>query len=159
MSSIVQSLNQTLLNNVIQMSTSASHFIPRGTVFPFHGTEAPPGWHLCDGNGTYTTEGGDEVAIPDLRGRFILGAGTGSDLTSRALNDNGGYETHTLTANEMPTHTHNGTTASNGAHVHTHNANGGLGATGLIQATGSNTPGSIDNTGTNEFDLKNIDIV
>lgn len=48
-------------------------------------------WHLCDGtNGT-----------PDLSGRFILGA---SD--THTAGSTGGEETHTLTINEMPKHTH-----------------------------------------------------
>lgn len=60
----------------------------------------PTGWALCDGeNGT-----------PDLRDRFVLGAGG-----SRAPGDTGGDEEHThivtvqphtLTISEMPTHNH-----------------------------------------------------
>lgn len=49
------------------------------------------GWHICDG--THGT--------PDLRGRFILGA---SD--SHAVGSAGGEESHVLTVNEMPAHTH-----------------------------------------------------
>jgi microcystin-dependent protein len=109
------------------MSSSSSHYIPRGTVFPFHGTVAPSGWHLCDGNGTYTNEAGDVVIIPDLRGRSVLGAGSGDGLTTRALNSNGGAETHTLTIPELPSHNHNSTNSTDvsgyvdasGAHIHT----------------------------------------
>ena len=61
------------------------------------------GWHICDG--THGT--------PDLRGRFILGA---SD--SHAVGSTGGEETHTLTAEEMPAHSHSGTTSTNGNHTH-----------------------------------------
>ena len=53
--------------------------------------DIPIGWQLCDGtNGT-----------PDLRGRFILGTSAAHPLGQR-----GGEEQHTLTINEMPTHTH-----------------------------------------------------
>ncbi|MBW2675885.1 MAG: hypothetical protein JRD89_21210, partial [Deltaproteobacteria bacterium] len=38
---------------------------------------------------------------PDLRDRFIVGAGS-----SYALGDTGGEATHTLTIAEMPSHTH-----------------------------------------------------
>jgi hypothetical protein len=70
--------------------------VPAGTIVMFNSTTPPAGWVLCDGaNGT-----------PDLRGRFILGAGQGSGLTNRNQNDKGGSETHKLTTDEMPSHTH-----------------------------------------------------
>ncbi|MCB0084413.1 MAG: hypothetical protein KDE47_25910, partial [Caldilineaceae bacterium] len=54
--------------------------------------QLPTGWALCDGgNGT-----------PDLRDRFIVGAGLGYGVGAK-----GGEATHTLTVNEMPSHTHN----------------------------------------------------
>jgi microcystin-dependent protein len=52
------------------------------------------------------------MQTPDLRGRFILGSGVGGkdinnkDLTERVLNTKGGVESHTLTTNEIPSHTH-----------------------------------------------------
>ena len=61
------------------------------------------GWHVCDGtNGT-----------PDLRGRFILGANDGYVVGST-----GGEENHTLNVNEIPSHSHTGTTSWNGDHTH-----------------------------------------
>ena len=51
----------------------------------------PEGWALCDG-----TNG-----APDLRDRFVLGAGAGY-----AVGATGGEATHTLTEAEMPKHTH-----------------------------------------------------
>jgi microcystin-dependent protein len=65
----------------------------------------PPTWALCDG-----TKG-----TPDLRGRFILGAGVGgkgSDnpnaiaLTERVFGTYGGVETVTLSDAQMPYHNH-----------------------------------------------------
>ena len=53
----------------------------------------PSNWLLCNGsNGT-----------PDLRDRFIVGAGTGG---SYAVGATGGENTHVLTTAEMPSHTH-----------------------------------------------------
>jgi len=70
--------------------------VPRGTIVMFNSTTPPSGWAVCDGsNGT-----------PDLRGRFILGAGQGSGLTNRNQNEKGGAENHTLTTSEMPAHAH-----------------------------------------------------
>ena len=54
-------------------------------------TSIPKGWHLCNGeNGT-----------PDLRNRFIVGAGD-----SYVFADEGGENAHTLTVDEMPSHKH-----------------------------------------------------
>lgn len=70
--------------------------LPKGTIVMFNGTEAPLGWKICDGS-----EG-----TPDLRGKFVLGAGQGLNLTERKLNQSGGEEKHTLQLAEMPPHTH-----------------------------------------------------
>jgi tail collar domain protein len=60
----------------------------------------PTGWLLCDGNN----------GTPDLRNRFIVGAGN-----SYAVGVTGGEATHTLTVNEIPSHSHSFTGSS-----HTH---------------------------------------
>jgi len=67
--------------------------IPSGIIVIWWGSigSIPEGWALCDGtNGT-----------PDLRDRFIVGAGS-----SYNVGDTGGEAFHTLTINEMPSHTH-----------------------------------------------------
>ncbi len=75
----------------------------------------PNGWAPCDGkyytliNGIATIDTSRSIGIqtPDLRGRFILGAGNGMLLTPRNFNDPpGGTETHVLTIDELPQHTH-----------------------------------------------------
>jgi microcystin-dependent protein len=80
---------------------------------------APRGWLPCDGRSLQvrqnqalfqllgTTYGGDGVALfnlPDLRGRVPVGAGASGTLY--ALGFKGGQETHLLTNNEVPGHTH-----------------------------------------------------
>jgi len=77
---------------------------------------APKGWATCDGqlmpinqnqalfSLLGTTFGGDgrvNFALPDLRGRAQMHMGGGHTLGERA-----GEQAHTLTLNEMPTHTH-----------------------------------------------------
>tara|TARA_R110001632_G_scaffold25282_4_gene69539 strand:- start:88 stop:822 length:735 start_codon:yes stop_codon:yes gene_type:complete len=59
---------QAQLNTV----TSTESYFPEGGIIMWSGltTNIPSGWALCDGVGT-TANGG---AIPDLRGRFVLGA-------------------------------------------------------------------------------------
>ena len=87
---------------------------PKGLIMIWHnnGTTNPtnddlaPGWSLCDGN-TY-----NGYTTPDLRGRFVLGAGSGTGLTPRTVGTGvsgphiGGAETHTLNIDEIPSHSH-----------------------------------------------------
>lgn len=58
--------------------------LPKGIICLWYGSVAsiPPGWHLCDGT----------AGTPDLRDRFIAGAGTTWDP-----HDTGGASTHTHT--------------------------------------------------------------
>ena len=81
-------------DNVDTTSTA----LPTGIISLWYGSIAsiPSGWSLCDGSGS----------TPDLRDRFIVGAGTGG---SYAVDATGGSTTsgaHTLTTAEMPAHTH-----------------------------------------------------
>jgi microcystin-dependent protein len=74
-----------------------------GFIVMYHGVSAPGGWAICDGqNGT-----------PDLRGRFVVATGqnvtpAGGETTNPTyiLDDKGGENTHQLTYNELPKHSH-----------------------------------------------------
>lgn len=81
----------------------------------------PQGWAFCDGRllsisqntalfallgTTYGGNGINTFALPDLRGRFPLGAGNGPGLTPAFLGEEGGSETYTLTVAQLPAHTH-----------------------------------------------------
>ena len=75
-------------------------------------------------------------------GRVLIGANS-----TYAAGSTGGEATHTLTASEMPSHTHSGTTDSAGAHTHTRGTmdiTGSLVAPGIsssfYDATGAFTP-------------------
>jgi microcystin-dependent protein len=82
----------------------------------FAGNFAPAGWMLCEGqllpisenetlfNLIGTTYGGDgqnTFALPDLRGRIPVHQGSGVILA-----ETGGAEQVTLTANQIPIHSH-----------------------------------------------------
>lgn len=73
----------------------ASSGVPSGVICMWSGsaTAIPTGWVLCNGtNGT-----------PNLMDRFVLGAGS-----SYGVGAVGGEASHTLTVNEMPSHSHGG---------------------------------------------------
>jgi microcystin-dependent protein len=92
---------------------------PVGTISAYAGATAPTGWILCNGTavsaGTYPELNALCATTPDLRGRTVIGVGTGtySGATARALNDIGGAQTHALTEAELATHTHVNTLTNN----------------------------------------------
>ena len=101
---------------------------PIGAMQAYGGDTAPEGWLICDGSlvsrTTYSElfavigetygagDGNTTFNLPDLRGRAIIGEGTGTatDATAHSLGDAGGKETHTLDVTEMPSHNHSGST-------------------------------------------------
>jgi microcystin-dependent protein len=121
--------------------------VPAGGIIMWSGSVAavPTGWLLCDGtNGT-----------PDLRGRFIAGAGG-----AYAPGTTGGADSVTLTTAQTPSHTHtfSETTTSAGGHNHigttetagnhTHNYRQGA-AYVNVPVSGSVTFGYVDGGATN----------
>ena len=80
----------TPLNKVL-FDKIKSYLVPSGLISMWSGSIVPEGWFLCNGeNGT-----------PDLRNRFIVGAGAEYDIGAT-----GGEKTHTLSTSEMPSHKH-----------------------------------------------------
>lgn len=115
-------------------SDAISALMPTGTVLPFAGINAPTGYLFCDGDAisrtTYSSlfgiietnygvgDGSSTFNVPDLRGRVIAGqddmggvsanrlTGLSGGVNGDNLGATGGSETHTLTVNEIPAHTH-----------------------------------------------------
>lgn len=134
-----------------------------GELRMFAGNFAPAGWMFCEGqllpiseNETLfqligTTYGGDgqsTFALPDLRGRIPIHQGNGFILA-----ETGGAETITLTATQIPAHSHPLLASTNNAS--TANAQGNVLArtpsyTALIAGFPANSPlaaSSVGSTG------------
>ena len=116
-------------------------FLPTGTILPYAGpvtgsNSTLNGWIICDGQslnrndyqnlydiiGTrYGSNSSSTFNIPDMRGRVPIGSSVNNTngLSSRNIADTGGEETHTLTINEMPSHTHTYADAGSGSYTTT----------------------------------------
>lgn len=96
-----------------------------GEIRLFSFGRVPRGWALCNGQllsintnqalfsllgTTYGGDGRTTFALPDLRGSVPVHVGN-----SVALGQKAGQETHALTSNEMPAHTHIVTASSESA--------------------------------------------
>lgn len=136
--------------------------VPVGAIVPFYNvtlggsddrrpifwgqTDPDEGWVICDGGSD--GQGGN---VPNLIGRFLKGS------TAEQAGQTGGSSTQTLTAEQLPEHTHKITVNSAGSHTHsrgTMNITGRLAGTrdmaapeGAFYGEGSFT--RVSNSGTN----------
>lgn len=91
-----------------------------GTVFPYATSTPPSGSLPCDGT-TYLRADysalydvldsafiidSEHFSTPDLRGRTLVGIGTGAGLSARAMGGNFGNERVTLDISQIPSHSH-----------------------------------------------------
>ena len=111
-----------------------------GTIQAFGFNFAPRGWAMCQGQilaiaqntalfsllGTmYGGNGQTTFALPDLRGRSLVGIGNGPGLSSITQGEMSGSETHTLIVTEMPAHNHVATVQLGAGLANTANGAGG----------------------------------
>jgi len=105
------------INEIYNFGGTGNFRLPVGSVMPYTGATAPSQWLLCDGSEisreTYANlfnvigttygagDGSTTFMLPDMRTRVPIGS---SD--NYALGGVGGSATHTLTVNEMPSHSH-----------------------------------------------------
>ncbi|MEO0670296.1 MAG: tail fiber protein [Pseudomonadota bacterium] len=82
----------------------------------------------------YGGDGRTTFALPDLRGRSIVGVGTGPGLSEVRQGQTGGAQTHAMTANEMPEHSHS---------INAHDGQGGVATQGGPGGNVMGTPGPI----------------
>ena len=92
-----------------------------GEIKMFAGNFAPRSYASCDGQllaisqndalfsllgTTYGGDGMTTFALPDLRGRVPVHAGSGPGLSPRSLGNKGGQETVALSVSQTPSHGH-----------------------------------------------------
>jgi len=138
--------------------THSMFITPPGVISQYAGTTAPDGYLLCQGQEVSRVDYADLFAVigitygagdgsttfnlPDLRQRVPVGLN--STGTFNALNNTGGSETHTITNDQLPSHTHSfsATSSSDGAHTHPISLTSG--------ADGNHNHGGFTNNGTND---------
>jgi microcystin-dependent protein len=101
-----------------------------GQIQPFGFNFAPRGWAKCEGQllpissntalfsllgTTYGGDGKTTFALPVLRGRVPMSAGSGPGLSTREIRQKSGYETVTLNEVQMPAHDHSGSSTVTGS--------------------------------------------
>lgn len=139
----------------------ATQVEPAGVIKLFGGATAPSGYLDCDGSAVSRTtyaalfaaigiahgagDGSTTFNVPDFRRRVPVGSGgTGTGVLANTVGSIGGYETHTLLTNEMPSHQHfvvNNSSTTNGSATVT-------AAQTVTRANSSSSNGSYDLNGT-----------
>lgn len=128
-----------------------------GEIKMYSGTTAPKGWMLCDGTAISRTsyaklfdvigtaygagDGSTTFNLPNLQGRVPIGVSS-----DHALATTGGAETHTLTATQIPAHTHGSKTLTGTFNVrsgpsNTYTVNGTSGIASVNRTTWSGSHG------------------
>ncbi|NEP34748.1 tail fiber protein, partial [Moorena sp. SIO3B2] len=141
-----------------RIKDKTGYVIPVGTIVPYAGSSAPEGWLICNGASLNQTEhqdlfdvigtnyggDGDNFNLPNLKGRVPVGK---NDGTFSTLGKMGGEETHKLTTEEMPPHSHE---VTDPGHIHNIAVRDGtaMGHVGTGNASQSATYGT-NNSNTN----------
>jgi hypothetical protein len=145
--------NNTQIATTAFVTTAVAASIPSGAIILWSGSVAsiPSGWVLCNGSNS----------TPDLRNRFVVGAGSTYAVDATGGSADAIVVSHTHTATSVvtdPGHTHTvttndgnfqqGTTAKRAGDVSLSTFNSGSNTTGITVATTNSTTGS-SGTGAN----------
>ena len=150
-------LMQQLIKQDINGAVSGDT-LPIGAFMPYAGAVAPTNWLICDGSAVSRTtyrdlfnilgttfgagDGSTTFNLPDLRGKVPVGVDS-NDTDFNAIGKTYGEKSHTMTINEMPSHTHLYKYGTN-----TGNTEGSLALANQVSGTISGDYGNaIQNTG------------
>ncbi|SDH13394.1 phage tail protein [Nitrosomonas sp. Nm132] len=143
--------SSALISNPAQACSGDSPML--GSLCVFAGNFAPRGWALANGQimsisqnaalfsilgTTYGGDGQTTFALPDTRGRSVIGAGVGPGLSNYQLGEKGGAETITLTQAQLPIITPTATVHAQSSAGNSDNPSNGVWATLGRQNTYSN---------------------
>jgi len=149
---IADSLDISQINVANDVYINSESYTPVGSILTYAGTTSPSGWLLCDGSEVSKTvysrlfsvignlygiaTNGDNFVLPNLSDRVPVGK-----TNSNAVGNSGGNSSVTLSVSQLPSHTHTGTTVSNGSHRHTGTtvSNGSHSHTGTTDTNGSHS--------------------
>jgi microcystin-dependent protein len=121
--------------NATEVHQAGFMLVPPGSITAYAAGSAPGGWLICDGasllkesypvlfgviDTTYGSVDENHFNLPNMKGRMLVGF-NGADTSFDSMGEVGGSKTATLSTNELPAHTHTGTTDSAGAHSHNYN--------------------------------------
>lgn len=140
-----------------------NQFVPVGMIALWYGlsTAIPNGWATCAGQTAPRQDGGGNITMPDLRGRFVVGADTDSG-GSWVAGSGGGSATHSHTGSvgstalstaQIPSHNHPVTDPSHThgltdpGHAHSYNAPISAGYAGPGATNPAAPAGSASTTG------------
>lgn len=144
------------VQNVDEALLQMLSIIPIGTVLPNASPIVPELWLICDGSAisrttyadlfnaigtTYGTgDGSTTFNLPNLKGKIPVGYDA-NDTDFNTVGKTGGEKTHTLTVNEMPSHSHssivNGVKWVSGGNTEVSDKSGGYGLpSGTTGSTG-----------------------
>ena len=121
--------------------------LPVGTIVAYGGNSAPTGWQICNGGSTSTSALQTvlgQSTVPDLRDRFIIGAGN-----SYSRHDTGGSKDATLVSHSHTVDNHTHTFSGSGSHSHSHTTDNYVGRSNYAEPRnfGVGTDGNLNSTG------------
>jgi microcystin-dependent protein len=116
----------------INLLANNDHINPIGSIICYAGQTSPTGWLFCNGGEVLKTtyqnlfavisnnygvaSNSDYFVLPNLKEKFPMG--NSGEINFR-LGNTGGQKTVTLAENQIPSHSHTGTTDASGVHNHT----------------------------------------